>query len=572
MPESTPDDPFADLFGKLADSRARSGADAGGSSGTTPPAGQPPVSAEAPPVSRRAAREAARRASTGETPTVPASPSPGAGPEPVSATPDAVVPRETEPGSREDAEAGTGFQPVPLRTPRPTQPVDIVESDGAETEPWIFGGATPAMPYSRTGATATVPAAGTASQAPADLASDAGPRRAEPEAPRPAPATLDDLFTGASSTDDLGHVPPPRNKRRRRIGGWIALGVILVILGGIAGGAWYVWTTYEDNIREVMGWEEPKDYEEGLANGEVLVTIASGDTGASISETLYDAKVTKTSDAFYDYLIETGQNPPFVPGVFKLQNQMTSEAALAALLDPANRMENTVLLREGLTVEQSLPILADGLGIPLADFEAAVADPSVYGVQADSLEGWLFPATYPFEPGVTAQDVIATLVEQTRTQLAQAGVPAGEEHRVLTEASIIQREVRFEDEMRKVARVIENRLDPNNQETFGLLQMDSTAQYGAGEVGLAAGTSEEAQHDPNPWNTYVHPGLPIGPISNPGFAAIDAAMNPADGPWLYFVTVNMNTGETIFTETYSEHLRYVEQMQQWCSDNPDSGC
>ena len=66
---------------------------------------------------------------------------------------------------------------------------------------------------------------------------------------------------------------PPKNKKRRRIGGWIALGVVLLILGGIAGGGLWVWNTYEDQIREVMGWEEPKDYEAGLANGEALVTI-----------------------------------------------------------------------------------------------------------------------------------------------------------------------------------------------------------------------------------------------------------------------------------------------------------
>ena len=112
-----------------------------------------------------------------------------------------------------------------------------------------------------------------------------------------------------------------------------------------------------------------------MANGEALVTIASGDTGGPISQTLYDAGVTKTPEAFYDYLIDTGQNPPFVPGVFKLQKQMTSAAALEALLDPANKLENTAQLREGLTVEQSLPLLADGTGLPLEDFQAAVADP-----------------------------------------------------------------------------------------------------------------------------------------------------------------------------------------------------
>ena len=87
-----------------------------------------------------------------------------------------------------------------------------------------------------------------------------------------------------------------------------------------------------------------------------------------------------------------------------------------------------------------------------------------------------------------------------------------------------------------------------------------------------ASTSEEAQYDDNPWNTYVHEGLPVGPIANPGDDAISAAMNPTPGDWLYFVTVNLDTGETIFTSTYGEHLRYVEQMQAWCADHPDSGC
>lgn len=568
MPDSTPEDPFADLFGKLADSRARSATDAGGSSGTTPsPAAQPPVSPDGAPVSRRAAREAARRAATGETPTARATPTPGAEP-----TPWPEPSGTTAPEPREaTAEPGTGFQPVPLRTPRPTQPVDVVEPAASEEDPWIFGAATPAMPYSRTGTTATV-TAGTASKAPADAGADAGRLRNDAGSPRPAPATLDDLFTGASSTDDLGDVPPARNKRRRRIGGWIALGVVLATLGGIAGGAWYVWATYEDNIREVMGWEEPKDYEEGMANGEALVTIAAGDTGQPISQSLYDAGVTKTPEAFYDYLIETGQNPPFVPGVFKLQKQMTSEAALAALLDPANKMEFTAQIPEGFTAAGTLERLAEGTGIPLEEFQAAAADPAAFGVPANSLEGWLFPATYTFDPDVTAQSAIQTLVDRTIQSLDAAGVPVERRQEILTIASIIQREARYEQDMQRVSRVIQNRLDPSNQETFGLLQMDSTAQYGIGEDDGTVSSSEEALTDDNPWNTYVHPGLPVGPISNPGDVAIDAAMHPADGDWLYFVTVNLNTGETIFTSNLADHNRAVEQWQQWCSDNPGSGC
>jgi UPF0755 protein len=252
---------------------------------------------------------------------------------------------------------------------------------------------------------------------------------------------------------------------------------------------------------------------------------------------------------------------------------MTSAAALEALEDPENKLENSAQLPEGLTMDQSLTRLADGTGIPLEDFEAAVSDPSVYGVDADSLEGWLFPLTYTFDPDVTAEDVIRTLVDRTVTSLDDAGVPQDRRNEILTIASIIEREARFQDDFFKVSRVIQNRLDPSNTETHGLLQMDSTVQYGYGEMhDGSVSTSTEARNDDNPWNTYMHAGLPVGPIANPGDLAIDAAMNPADGPWLYFVTVNLDTGETVFTTTYSEHLKAVEQWRAWCADNPDSGC
>ncbi len=533
MPDSPSpfDDPFADLFSKLPDPRARerlsTGDDSGqGGGAVTPPA---PTASE-PPISRRAAREAAAQDDTTDAATSPVTP---ADARPPAARPPAAPP--------------IAAQPVPAQ-PVAAQPLTRTPAEPVATAP---------------APTETRPAA-TASAA------------------RPATASLDDLFSGTKGTDSLGQVPPARNKRKRRVGGWIALGVVLVILGGIAGGGLWVWNTYEDKIRAVMGWEEPKDFEAGIANGEALVTIASGDTGGPISQTLFDAGVTKTADAFYDYLIDTGQNPPFVPGVFALQKQMTSEAALAALLDPANKREFSAQLREGLTVEQSLPLLADGTGIPLADLQAAVVDPTIYGVPLDPaiadaggqpLEGWLFPATYTFDPGVTAQGVIQTLVSRTVQSLDAAGVPVADRQRVLTVASIIQREARYEADMQKVSTVIVNRMKPDNQETFGLLQMDSTAQYGYGEMhDGTVSTSGEALTDDNPWNTYVRTGLPIGPIANPGDVAIDAAMHPADGDWLYFVTVNLDTGETVFTSNLTDHNKAVAQWQSWCKDNPDSGC
>ena len=98
-------------------------------------------------------------------------------------------------------------------------------------------------------------------------------------------------------------------------------------------------------------------------------------------------------------------------------------------------------------------------------------------------------------------------MNRTVKSLDDAGVPVEDRQRVLTVASIIQREARFEADMQKVSTVIENRLDPSNQETFGLLQMDSTAQYGYGEMhDGTVSSSAEALADPNPWNTYVNTG------------------------------------------------------------------
>ncbi|MBB4139172.1 endolytic transglycosylase MltG [Microbacterium invictum] len=381
--------------------------------------------------------------------------------------------------------------------------------------------------------------------------------------------TIDALFT-----DDPHHphdTHHDRDRRKSRIAAWSIFAMVLAILGGLVFGGFWVWNTYEEPIRELFGWTEPKDYEPGLAEGEATVTIVDGDTGADISATLYEAGVTKTSGVFYDYLIATGQNPDFQPGVFALQQTMTAAAALEMLMDPASKLENTAQLREGLTVAQTLPLLADGIGLPIEEFEAAVQDPSAYGVDADSLEGWLFPATYTFNPDATVQQVIQTLVDRTVESLDNAGVPADRRHEILTIASIIEREARFEDDFFKVSRVIQNRLDPSNTETNGLLQMDSTAQYGANEDDGTVSSDADTLEDDNPWNTYIHPGLPIGPIANPGDLAITAAMEPAEGPWMYFVTVNPSSGETEFAETHAEHEQLVEKWRQWCSDNPDNG-
>jgi UPF0755 protein len=347
--------------------------------------------------------------------------------------------------------------------------------------------------------------------------------------------------------------------RRRRRWPWVLLGIFSLLLGIGAGGAWYVWSNYESQVRELLGWELPNDYP-GTGNGtEVLVTIYAGEIGSDVATSLVEQGVTMTFDAFYDLLL-ADPSISFVPGTYRLQEEMSAQSALDALLDPANKVELSATVREGLRAGEVIDALSAGTGIPLAEYEAAIADPSIYGIPdvAPNIEGYLFPATYTFEPGSTAEDHIRRLVDETFARLDAAGVPEEDRHTVLTKASLIQREARLADDFYRVSRVVVNRLDAGWR-----LELDSTAQYGAGETGSVWSSGDALDAD-NPYNTYVIEGLPIGPIAAPGDLAIDAALNPAEGPWFFFVTVNLATGETVFSETVAQHEQGVAQLRAWC--------
>jgi UPF0755 protein len=363
-----------------------------------------------------------------------------------------------------------------------------------------------------------------------------------------------------------GSGPKPPKKRRR---GLRALVIVLVsVLVLVGGGAATAWILFEDRVREVLGWELPIDYV-GDGNGtEVDVTISSGQIGSDIATTLYEAGVTMTYEAFYELLLGMEEQPNFIPGTYALEEEMSAQSALDALLDESNRKVNSAVIREGLTLSSYAELLAAGTGIPIEDFEAAIADYTSYGLPEDavSLEGYLFPATYEFDPGVTARDIIQRLVNRTFESLDAAGVAPEDRNRVLTIAAIIQREARIEEDFYKVSRVIQNRLAIPM-----ILQMDSTAQYGDDAQESAFSTAEQLEAV-NGYNTYTKEGLPIGPIAGVGDLAIDAALHPVDGPWVFFVTVNLDTGETVFSETVDEHDRAVEQLKAWCRETDHPAC
>ncbi|QAY73911.1 endolytic transglycosylase MltG [Agromyces protaetiae] len=389
-----------------------------------------------------------------------------------------------------------------------------------------------------------------------ELASLVSPETGPVDPARPSRA---DRRAAASSVYDP-HEPEKPHKRR---GPWGCLIGLLVVAALVAGAFFFL----QGPIASIMAKFEPTPDYTGQGTGEVLFQVHEGDSGGTIGERLVADDVVKSEKAFLEAIDASPTEAVFYPGVFKLASQMSAKSALAALLDDSNRMENTVLLREGIWAKNALAEASAALSIPLEDLQAAASNPQALGLPAGatSVEGFLFPATYTFNPGVTAQEVVQTMIDRSLQEFDAAGVAPDDRLRVATIASLVEREGLPQD-FGKVSRVIQNRLDQGM-----LLQFDSTVHYGIGDDSVVTTTDAERADESNPYNTYVHAGLPPGPIGNPGAAAIAAALNPEAGDWLYFVTVDPSTGETVFTNNIDDHEAAAERFYQWLEDHPDYG-
>ena len=372
---------------------------------------------------------------------------------------------------------------------------------------------------------------------------------------------------------EAGPLRPREQARPRREparGGWgkrIFAGVALAILVLSGTGVWLLWNEYGTRIADYFAQEEVPNFEGGGAEPAIEIVVNPGDIGETVARNLAEAGVTASFEAVYEVLLQDA-TITFQPGTYRLLTGMSADSAIAALRDPNNRIQIEILITEGVTLQRALETIAEKASLPLDSLTEAVSDPSLYGVNPDngSLEGYLFPATYIFEPGATAGDIVARMVEEMKSRLASAGVAEEDWHETLTLAALIQREARFDEDFYRVARVFTNRLDINMP-----LQSDATVTYWTGKY-ESVGTSDADRADGgNPFNTYVYTGLPPGPISLPGELAINAALEPADGNWLYFVAVDLRTGETVFSDTYQQHLRAVEQWLSWCRESEENG-
>lgn len=341
-----------------------------------------------------------------------------------------------------------------------------------------------------------------------------------------------------------------------------ALLVVLVLAGLAFGGVQgYRWLTSNVSVES-----EEQDFP-GPGSGEVVVAVADGDTGTDIANTLVEAGVIKAPGPFITIFSNTPEASGIEPGLYRLKQEMTSGDALTMLLDPASLAAHRVIVPEGLRVDQIWPRLSEATGIPVEEFEAAAADYTAYGIPenpAGSLEGYLWPGRYDIPEDAAAGDVITMMWERMKSELTAREIPEDQWHQTLTIASLAEMEAREDEDYGKVVRTILNRLEGTG-EANGVpmpLQFDSTVHYVTGKD-ASVGTTDAERATDSPYNTYVHPGLPPGPISAPGGATLDATMDPPAGDWLYFVTVNTDTGETKFAATWGEHQQNVREWQEW---------
>lgn len=375
-----------------------------------------------------------------------------------------------------------------------------------------------------------------------------------------------DATTHQSAVFATTGIRPSNRSPKKRAPKWRVALILLALLALLGGAAYFA-------VSSLSGGSEGTEVEESLdfpgpGEGEVEVTIFSGETGTDIGQSLVDAGVVKTVEGFVQAFDANSAASTIKPGTYVLREGMTSAGALAALLDEENRQDNAVTVNPGQTAEQVYEKLISVGGFTQEEIDEALKDPDALGLpaQADgNVEGWLAAGSYEVGSDATVTSLLSEMIAGTTTMLTTMGVAEKDWQTTLIKASILEREVSVEKDMPKVARVILNRLDDPDAETKGLLQMDSTVLYGVGKYG-GLPTEADLASD-SPYNTYRVTGLPPSPIATPSRTAVEATIHPAEGDWLYFVTVNLDTGETLFTSTLAEQQKNIELLNQWCKDN-----
>jgi UPF0755 protein len=349
----------------------------------------------------------------------------------------------------------------------------------------------------------------------------------------------------------------PPTVRRGPTGVLLALVVLLILGGGaVLGGK---------ALLSRFGGPAP-DYA-GPGTGQVTVQVVKGATASGIGEALERAGVVKSAKAFRNVARKDQRSLRIQPGYYRLRLQMKASLALDLLLDPKARLRSRVTIPEGTTVDRTLQLIAKNVSeVSLASLREAAKNTAALGLPSYAgghLEGFLFPATYDFEPGTSAVEILTTLIDEfeVRAERLQLTERAKALHltpyQALIVASLVEGETGHESDRGKVARVVYNRLKVPMR-----LQFDSTVKYAYGLRGETKTRLLFRDLDiDSPYNTYRHDGLPPAPINSPGEAAFIGALDPTPGPWLYFVVIDKD-GRSAFATTAEEFARLREKYRK----------
>ena len=305
-----------------------------------------------------------------------------------------------------------------------------------------------------------------------------------------------------------------------------------------------------------------KDYT-GTGSGSVVVQVRAGDSARDIAATLLGEGVVRSTGAFTKAANGNTRSRSLQPGFFELHMKMSGASALELLLDPAARLRGRVTIPEGTPLAKTVDRIVTGSTVTRPDLVTALANPAVLGLPAYAHgrpEGFLFPATYDVEPGTGAVDVLKMLTQRFGEEAASLDLEAGAKalgmtpYDVVTVASLVEAETPLDADRAKVARVVYNRLAKGMR-----LQLDSTVNYlrteKAARLSLADISVQSA------YNTYQHDGLPPTPISSPGGKALMAALHPATGDYVFFITID-KAGHSLFTSSYQEFLTAKAKAQR----------
>lgn len=328
-------------------------------------------------------------------------------------------------------------------------------------------------------------------------------------------------------------------RRRARLFGYVLVAFLALLLGVATGYARGYFTG-------------------GEIGDEVTVVIAAGDTLSAIATKLEEAGVVEHAGAFIVRVQKDGYSSQLKPGTYVLRENEPYGDLVGVLLEGQKPSFVNVTIPEGSTLKQSAGIVAAEIEPLSSDNYMRIAQDNPPKVSLEgyrpggTLEGLLFPATYEVPPDVTAARFIDKQLDAFEAAMEKVDMTRARKanltpYDVVIIASMIEREAQVPEERSTVAAVIWNRLRIDM-----LLQIDATIQYALGEQKPVL-TFDDLKID-SPFNTYTHKGLPPTPIANPGLASLQAAANPADVDYLYYVARADGTGRHYFSREYEQFL------------------